>query len=189
MDIKNKQALLIKKLLFIVIFGIMFINMVHAEISEEENDCRYDNNGCFADRYCYPLGYVKNEKFCTEELVIRNNRTGRVRYNERNKFINQSEIGTNCTYDFECKTNFCSGNICTNQVETEKEFKKLNKLNKEMKLEIMELSNKIDKISDISKKLEEPNNTEFSLGTGNVINSNKNNTIKKFYKWFRKLFN
>lgn len=63
------------------------------DISNEETFiCR----GCKLESKCYPFGYRKNEKYCSDEL----------------EFTNQKIPESSCENSFECDSNLCINNQC-----------------------------------------------------------------------------
>ena len=56
----------------------------------------YICNGCELGKVCYPLGYRKEGKYCSEQK----------------EFVNQQEKDTQCSNSFECNTNLCIDNQC-----------------------------------------------------------------------------
>jgi hypothetical protein len=71
-----------------------------------EENCKWCSDG----DYCYALGYVKDGRYCGifYDNFIRKNKI---------MFINQTEIGGNCTQNFECKSNLCSNLNCIDGVD------------------------------------------------------------------------
>jgi hypothetical protein len=53
-------------------------------------------NGCKIETTCYPIGYRKEAKFCSET----------------NEFVSQKEEETSCDNNFECKSNLCVDDKC-----------------------------------------------------------------------------
>lgn len=70
----------------------------------EKHLCTF-TKGCVLEESCYPFGYRFENQFCGEYLITKTIK--------RTKFINQSKIGENCSNHFECETNLCINNICT----------------------------------------------------------------------------
>ncbi|MFH1889421.1 MAG: hypothetical protein ABIJ58_00895 [Nanoarchaeota archaeon] len=77
-----------------------------SEKSQAEQDC--SRKGCFEDEFCYPFGYVRNDRYCDEDAKLPNSLAVRPR------FVNQSEAGFSCSQNYECKTGFCSEDSCLN---------------------------------------------------------------------------
>lgn len=192
MDIKNRQNLLIEKILITFLIGILAMGYLQANVNstkyEIEKDC--GNYGCLFENECYPYGHRINtyegdkidDQYCAYKFVVKYP-DGKMRYSDKNKFIKQSKTGTECNNNFECLTNYCLNELCVNQTETEK---KLEKLNKEMEQEIIELSNKINDMSKKLDKLDKLNKTTYSVDEENF--PIKRNNIQKIYDWFKKFF-
>jgi len=68
--------------------------------------------GCFdkTEEECYPLGYIKDNKVCFKKHYSKNIYSF--------VFINQSKSGENCTYDFECESNFCFNKKCVGDIKS-----------------------------------------------------------------------
>ena len=68
------------------------------EIPENDFETKtiYKCSGCELDKKCYPLGYRKSDKFCSENK----------------KFINQLEADSICDNNFECESNLCIDGEC-----------------------------------------------------------------------------
>ena len=60
-----------------------------------EDKIFYKCNGCELEDNCYPMGYRKEGRYCSEN----------------NEFIDQSKEGV-CDNNFECKSNFCISDEC-----------------------------------------------------------------------------
>jgi len=56
-------------------------------------------NGCELDNNCYPFGYRKSGKFCSENK----------------EFVEQSSAGNKCENNFECESNICASGECVSQ--------------------------------------------------------------------------
>ena len=56
-------------------------------------------NGCYSGELCYPLGYRKDGKFCSESK----------------EFVKQKLENDKCDNNFECKSNLCVSNSCVGQ--------------------------------------------------------------------------
>ena len=61
--------------------------------------------GCFDKEGldCYPMGYIKDKQYCGIYYIASF---------EKFDFINQSLNGEACSYNFECKSNFCFNGEC-----------------------------------------------------------------------------
>lgn len=101
-------------------------------------------NGCLIEgKICYSFGHVDEEKYCGFD----ESHYSKFRI-KRNSFINQSEDGENCSYDFQCQSNFCFKNQCVREVSS---------LIKEITLEISNLENEINVINNDLVFLRSPN--------------------------------
>lgn len=192
------ENLSIKKLLVVFLFGIMFIGFIQVtgqliqevevntddmvirgednfvvinskELSEKEKAC----SSCFEDDKCYPFGYRKEGKFCTEIISY---------YYKKYKievvgWDNQSNTGANCTNSFECKTNFCSQNRCINQSE---------EISKGVEEELNRIKeNAFDKIE---AQIEELNESKpYLLEVQDKKIPVQKNIIEIIYKWFKEI--
>jgi len=58
-------------------------------------DCR---NGRIDEELCYPIGYIKDSKYCSASL----------------EFLDQSSSGE-CSNNFECNSNVCVSNSCVEE--------------------------------------------------------------------------
>lgn len=67
--------------------------------SSKTTEIDFCNQGCLLEQACYPLGYRKEGKYCSENL----------------EFVNQSEDNSACENNFECKTNLCVSNECLSE--------------------------------------------------------------------------
>ena len=56
-------------------------------------------NGCELDNNCYPFGYRKSGKLCSENK----------------EFVEQSSAGNKCENNFECESNICASGECVSQ--------------------------------------------------------------------------
>ena len=90
------------------------------EKSAAEKDCIYNKKECWDGNFCYPLGYIKGEKYCSEKAII----IASSIYHPG--FINQSRTGASCVQGYECKTGVCSNNFCINLTEQQNQIKILN---------------------------------------------------------------
>lgn len=115
--------------------------------------------GCWEDRECYPFGYIKEEKYCGIYYIQSSI--------ERFGFINQSESEENCIYDFQCKSNFCLNQRCTNSIEAT----------------VLELNNKIKDIELSIGEIAKENNASL-----NNSYSEKNIDNRKEGNWFNKIW-
>jgi len=64
----------------------------------EEEGVFYDCNGCELDNKCYPMGYRRSGKYCSDNY----------------EFVNQIEEGM-CDNNFECKSNVCVSGECVGE--------------------------------------------------------------------------
>jgi len=72
------------------------------KIPKEKNEGKkiaYVCQGCELDDKCYPLGYRKNKKYCSDN----------------NEFINQVEKKITCENNFECSSNVCVSGECISE--------------------------------------------------------------------------
>jgi len=113
----------------------------------EESLCKFIN-GCLDEGSCYPFGYIREEQYCGIYYISSFERFG---------FINQSKSEENCTYDFECESNFCFNQKCVGKIDS-------------LIIPITEKINIIeDKINTIGNKF---NNFKF-----NILNEKKGQLI------------
>ena len=141
--------------------------------AQNEKDCW--ENAC-SDKYgeCYPYGGVKEGKFCAEDYEVRDD-YGRIKYTAKNMFVEQVELGENCSKDFECLTNFCLGNICTNKTE---EFNR--QVDVKIDAVIEELKQNLSYTTDKDK--------EDIFETEDKEISPKRNIFEKIFGWLKNLF-
>jgi hypothetical protein len=69
----------------------------------KEITCNY---GCSLNSKCYPFGYRKTGKYCSEDY----------------KFVEQTKSDTSCENSFECKSNLCLDDQCVSQGVMKKFF-------------------------------------------------------------------
>ena len=74
------------------------------EKPSERTEC--EKTGCFLDDECYQFGYINNGTYCSEKGK---HIAGNI---YRSAFINQSDVGMNCSQSYECKTGVCSNGFC-----------------------------------------------------------------------------
>src|SRR3989338_1952810 len=73
----------------------------------------YFCSGCELDKHCYPFGYRKSGKFCSDENL---------------EFIEQRQSDDSCENNFECSSNVCVSRKCRSESVSQKVlnwFKKL----------------------------------------------------------------
>ena len=70
----------------------------------EEEPILFCKDSCPLDGKCYPMGYRKSEKFCSDEGM----------------FIGQKKGDEICDNNFECKSNVCVNDKCVSQGFIEK---------------------------------------------------------------------
>lgn len=137
--------------------------------SPEERECT--KTGCWEEYTCYPFGYVKNWKYCSQ--------TGKYVGFTRPSFVNQSNTSSSCNQNYECKTNVCSDGICVNLTE------QMNKL--------QELSNKINQSFELLKENESNQSESYEKLSTNGSNTDvqiekEQNLVEKIFGWFGKWF-
>ncbi len=136
--------------------------------SQAEIDCQ-NNGGCFDNKTnrCYSIGYVRKGTFCKEDGIT----YGYVLH--KSGFVNQSSEGQNCTQNYECNTNLCSNNVCVNltKIQSENNFADNSSANA--------VNNSVENISANSNK---------TLMTGEVVNTQNENFLSKVLLFFKKIF-
>jgi len=143
--------------------------------SQDEKDCY--GKGCFDDDTCYPYGYTKEEKFCAVNYVLIDE-NGRVKYTAKSIFVEQVKTGKNCSNDFECLTNLCLGEICTNRTE---------EINRQVDVKLNEMKQEIVyKIDENIEKLNETENISVNTEHGEVVVDKS--IIGKVLNWFKEIF-
>ncbi|MDP4039523.1 MAG: hypothetical protein Q8P57_03005 [Candidatus Pacearchaeota archaeon] len=60
--------------------------------------------GCNENYGCYPQGYIKDNQYCGVYYIGNSF--------ERVGFVNQLESEETCSYDYQCKSNFCFNGEC-----------------------------------------------------------------------------
>ncbi len=78
------------------------------ELWSEKQLCKFVR-GCLEEDFCYPFGYIRDEQYCGIYYISSFEKFG---------FINQSKSEENCTYDFQCKSNFCFEGECVSSIES-----------------------------------------------------------------------
>ena len=128
-------------------------------------------NWCSDDDYCYPFGYVKKEQYCGIDKTL---------HFEKINFINQSESGTNCAQDFECKSNFCFNNECIGTMESLlfSFHEQINELNKDLEEEKNKTTLLREELNQIKKYLGTLNS---NIDTIQLENKKKQNGITGFF--------
>ncbi len=147
------------------------INIIHTPKNTrdcEDTDCSYKNK-------CYPHGFIMEGKFCAYDYDVRDD-YGRLKYPSVTRFVEQLELGKNCSNNFECLTNMCLDNLCANITE---------EINYQVDIKIEELKQEMEDEEDLN----ESNN----LISGSVVEENseipvKKNLFEKIFDWFKKLF-
>jgi hypothetical protein len=137
------------------------------EKTQEQRDC--EKTGCFVDRKCYPIGYIKNGAYCNEK----GRKITETIY--RPAFVNQSKTSSPCNQSYECGTNVCSDNICTNITQLKDNLNSL-------KNDIKKLSQENNKSNDTSAIL----NTSSLSETRNI--EQDSTIIEKIINFFRNIF-
>ena len=131
------------------------------EKTQEQRDC--EKTGCFFERKCYILGYIKNGTYCSEKGK---NYGGLYKPG----FLNQSETGANCTQDYECKTNICSDTVCLNMTKQKQEIESLR-----------------NELINLSLKDNESENTTGEMISNNEIKPELS-LLDKIINFFKNLF-
>lgn len=143
------------------------------ELWSEKQLCRFVG-GCLEENFCYPFGYIRGEQYCGIYFISSYRRVG---------FINQSESGENCTYHFQCKSNFCFNNECVNSIESLTLGLK-EKLEKENNL----LEERIKSLEEQLNKTQIKENETNSLITGDVVSNFENEQNISFWDKLKNLF-
>lgn len=139
-----------------------------------EDICNFVN-GCMLDGECYQFGYIINNTYCWDKVRIS-------KYSSRtiNDFENQSINGNNCTYDFQCLSNFCFNKRCIddlnnlfdisiNNINNNSNYSTLN-----LSVEDIDLINDNISINNSETVIKENNDTEIIPKS--IIESNQNDT-------------
>jgi hypothetical protein len=169
------------KLFFSLVMSLLVIGLVSAQTidiysnskepqrSQEERECINEKMGCWTDNKCYPLGYIKDNQYCSYK--------GKVYYSTNYYepgFLNQSETRQECIQGYECKTGICSNNICVNLTEQKQELEFL-------KEQVTQL------ISD-NQIISQENDSE-EIENNNKYLEEETNIVRKIVNYFRNLFN
>jgi hypothetical protein len=121
--------------------------------------------GCYESPMCYPFGYIKDEKYCSDELE----KWGKISYG----FADQKNYGGACKNNFECVSNLCSGGECIGPSEVGL---------------VDYLNKKINELEERIIFLEQQLNPKFdNLATGKIVSENSVER-KGFLGWFKNLF-
>lgn len=121
--------------------------------------------GCFEGKMCYPLGYAKEGKYCSDELE---DYRGNIDYG----FVDQKGWGNLCENNFECESNICYEGKCVRTIESEL---------------IDSLTKRINELEERINSLEEELNFESdSLITGEIVSENTESKKGFFSRLFGK---
>lgn len=148
-----------------------YINSNEEPLSSEEKYwsekqiCQF-TLGCASEDKCYPFGFIKDDQYCGTYFISSF---------ERTKFLAQLDARENCTYDFQCKSNFCFNDKCINRIET---------LIASFINRISTLEWRIEKNGNYMQK-EQENNKNISLEIENATEKEENFAIK-LLKFFRR---
>lgn len=123
-------------------------------------------SGC-SQGMCYPFGYIRNETYCGDYYDDFN---GRQKY-EGSKFQDQKLLTENCTYDFECISNFCLNGKCKEN---------FNEVIVPLQLELNRLKSILEEQRESTELIDE--NQENTSSTEQQKETPKK--ISFFQKWF-----
>jgi len=89
------------------------VKIIEGELWNNEDLCRF-TKGCFEEGICYPFGFIKESKYCSNYYIWESSsKTNWLNQSiEKIGFRGQSQSGEMCSYDFECKSNFCFNGKC-----------------------------------------------------------------------------
>lgn len=123
--------------------------------------------GCFdfEEKICYPFGYIKGGKYCSDNLI---DYVGKRSYG----FTAQKGWGNLCERNLECESNLCFDGKCVRTIESEL------------------IDPLIQRISVLEEKLNMQNGEEDSKSptiTGGAVSENSDGG-SRFFGWIKKFF-
>lgn len=134
--------------------------------------------GCLdkEEEICYQFGYVKDNQYCGFD----DNHYQKFKI-KRSNFVNQSEPGEMCSYDFECKSNFCFNGECVGNFQT---------LIKDVLLRISSIEEKLGlvkvEVENLAQEKEIGSEIEELPIVENQIEENKESLFNNFKSLFMK---
>ena len=148
----------------------IIITSENSNYNKDETECG-ENKGCFLHNKCYPYGYMKDGKYCSDKdpFYYKNYKV------EIPGFVNQTETGKFCKDNFECETNLCQNGLCINITE---------QVNNQVNTKLNEIKSNI--VSDVEEGINQLNDSEkYYVEVDNHNVAVDKTMLKKFLDWFK----